>query len=246
MIATSLPVMSWITAPGVVSVIGQLLTCRSGYSHKSEIMKNNNNLFGKTAIIIVLLLISFLNGMTQTANYDTKFKAEYVLKDIHGNEIGRIKVYRNNDKIRFNKVENPGKENELNTDVYAFKNENKSYMITSGKGVKLGYKYSAEMIFLGSLTGVYMFDLGNDGTVFNSSTRAGTETVLGKECVRYNLLTSADGTSDYYMYQDNLLFKRVAATSTDGGIFEVISYDNSSEIPESLFIVPVDVQYLNN
>jgi hypothetical protein len=116
-------------------------------------------------------------------------------------------------------------------------------MVTSSSAGKFGSKHSMDMMYVGMQTGIYIFDLGNDGTVFNNNSKSGYGTVLGNDCVRYNLITAPDGGTDYYMYQDNLMLKRVAATSTDGSTIEALSFDNTTTVPESLFELPPGVIY---
>ena len=184
---------------------------------------------------------------SQNSDYDKKYTVEYSLKDIRGNEIGRIKLYRNEDKLKFTKTDNKGKENEVVTDVFIFKGEKKIYTITSSKKLKLGNKNNLDMNFVGMLTGVYILDLGNDGSIINSSRRTGTKNFLGKDCTEYTILTTADGGGTYYyFYQDNLMFRKSAMTSTDGSYMEALSYDTNTDVPDELFRVPADVQYIDN
>jgi hypothetical protein len=200
----------------------------------------------KPLAIIFFIFVYSIANYSQSTNYDVKFSAEYVLKDIKGNEINRMKLFRNGTKLKFTKVDNKGKDNETTTDIYIFKDEQKVYSIVSSKKAKFGGKHSLDMTYIGMLTGVYIFDMGNDGSIFNSSTQAGTGSVLGNECVLYDILVTADGKSEYYMYQDNLMLKRFAGTSTDGSTLEAISYDSSTDVPESIFVIPDDVQYIDN
>jgi hypothetical protein len=197
--------------------------------------------------VFLLLSLFLYPAYSQNNDFDTKYTAEYVMKDIRGSELGRLKLYRNNNKLRFSKTENKGKDDEMSTDVYVFKDENKAYMITTTKKIKLGSQHSSDlMTFVGMLTGIYILDLGNDGTIFNSSSRTGADNVLGRECAKYTIMTAPDGGSFYWMFQDNLMLKRTAATSTDGTIFEAVSYEPGTDVPESMFVVPPDVQYIEN
>ena len=198
----------------------------------------------KTILFMFLFTVYSLIIFSQT-NYDEKYSVEYVLKDIKGNEISRFKLFRNGSKLKFTKTDNKGKENESTTDIYIFKDESKAYTVISDKNIKVGNKHALDMSFIGMQTGVYIFDLGNDGSIFNNSMKAGTGSVLGYECVLYNLISYGDARTDYYMYQDNLMLKRFAGSSTDGSTIEAISYDVTGNIPESTFTLPSDVQFLD-
>ncbi|MDD5360550.1 MAG: hypothetical protein PHN88_00345 [Ignavibacteria bacterium] len=206
--------------------------------------KNITTILSSAFLLLSLFLIP---AYSQNNDFDTKYTAEYVMKDIRGSELGRLKLYRNNNKLRFSKTENKGKDDEISTDVYVFKDENKAYLITSTKKIKLGFGHSSDlMTFVGMLTGIYILDLGNDGTIFNPSIKSGTDIVLGRECFKYTIMTAPDGGSFYWMFQDNLMLKRTAATSTDGTIFEAISYEPGIDVPESMFVLPADVQFVDN
>lgn len=198
-------------------------------------------------VVILSLFFNFYNGnvLSQNTNFSAKYTVEYILKDIRGNEINKIKLYRNSDKLKFTTTSNKGKDNETTTDMYIFKNEQKVYTVISGRNSKVGTKHALDMSFVGMQTGVYILDLGNDGSIFNSNSRGGNGTVLGKDCVIYNLVTAPDGGSNYYMYQDNLMLKRFAGTSTDGSTLEAVSFDDNTEPSESNFILPTDVQFMD-
>lgn len=180
---------------------------------------------------------------------DLNYTAEYVLKDSGGNILSRLKMYRNGSKIKFVKVDNSGKSNETTTDIFIFKDEPKIYNIVTNSAGKFGTKNAVDMMYIGMQTGVYILDLGNDGTIFNSNTRVGTESVLGYDCTKYTIASQTvsgdQASSDYYLYQDNLMLKRHVGSSSQGNTIEAISYDNASVVPESIFVLPLDVQYLN-
>jgi hypothetical protein len=210
-------------------------------------LKFNNMIKSILSFVLFFLLIIVFSTViySNITDYDQKYIIEYALKDIRGNEISRIKLFRNGSKLKFTKTENKGKDNETITDMYIFKDEQKVYTVISGKKSKVGSKHVLDMSFVGMQTGVYIFDLGNDGSIFNSNSRVGNGTVLDKDCVLYNLLATADGRSDYYMYQDNLMLKRFVGTSTDGSTIEALSYDTNADVPESTFTLPSDVQFLD-
>jgi len=195
---------------------------------------------------LILFFFYSTTCFSQNNDYDKKYITEYVLKDIRGNEINKMTLYRNGSKMKFVKINNKGKEDEVTTGVYILQDEQKVYTIISSKKITIGYKHSIDMSYVGMLTGVYIFELGNDGSIFNNRTRSGNVNVIGKDCVKYNIITSPDGSSDYYMYQDNLMLKRFAGTSTDGSTLEALSYNTEVEIPESTFLLPADVQFLDN
>jgi hypothetical protein len=201
-------------------------------------------------ILLMLTLSTFIsasNIFSQT--YDTKYTIEYVLKDASGNILSRMKMYRNGSKIKFVKIDRAGKPDSSRTDIYILKDEPKIYNIITNSAGKFGTKNAVDMSYVGMQTGVYILDLGNDGTIFNSNSRAGSESVLGMECVKYTIASQTVGSdhasSDYYMYQNNLMLKRWVGSPTEGNLIEAISYDNVSDVPESIFVVPSDVQYLN-
>ena len=199
----------------------------------------------KIEIFILLFAFCIVNSAFSQNTYDVKYTVEYVLKDYRGNEINRLKLYRNGDKLKFTTTANKGKDNEQTTDIYVFKNEGKVYTATITKNFKTGNRHSLDMSFIGMQTGVYILDLGNDGSVFNTNARSGTGNVLGYECTLYNLLTSPDGGSTFYMYQDNLTLKHFAQTTTSGTTLEAVSFDNSADVPESIFTLPSDITFLD-
>jgi len=201
----------------------------------------------KRSLVFLFLLGFLLQANSQT--YDTKYTVEYALKDASGNIKSRMKMYRNGSKIKFVKLDNAGKPDSARTDIYILKDEPKVYSIITNSAGKFGTKYAVDMSYVGMQTGVYILDLPNDGIIFNSKTRAGSESVLGLECVKYTIATQSvpgdHASSDYYMYQDNLMLKRWVGSPTEGNSIEALDYDNTSDVPESMFVVPLDVQYLN-
>lgn len=203
----------------------------------------------KTYLSAILLSIIIFNGVLFSQEYDTRITAVYALKDARGTVLSKIKFFRNGNKLKFTKVDNEGKSNETTTDIYILKDEPKIYNIVSNSAGKFGSKNAVDMSYVGMQTGVYILDLGNDGTIFNSGTRVGTEMVLGKECVKYTIASQTvpgdHASSDYYMYQDNLMLKRWVGSAAEGNSIEALSYDINSDVPESIFVVPTDVQYLN-
>ncbi|MEO8514161.1 MAG: hypothetical protein ABI543_11405 [Ignavibacteria bacterium] len=201
-------------------------------------------------IILILFSFTFFRGSDiSSQTYDIKYTVEYALKDAGGNILSKMKMYRNGSKIRFVKLDRVGKPDSSTTNIYILKDEPKIYTIISNSAGKFGTKNAVEMSYVGMETGVYILDLGNDGSIFNSNSRAGTENVLGLECVKYTIASQTVGSdhasSDYYMYQDNLMLKRWVGNSSEGNSLEALNYDNTTDVPESMFIVPTDVQYLN-
>lgn len=196
----------------------------------------------KKTIFALFFLGLFVNVFSQT--YDVKYKAEYALKDARGTEISRLMHYRNGNKLKFQKVDNRGKANETTTDIYIDKDEAKIYMIITNSAGKFGTKAALDIMYIGMQTGIYILDLGNLDYIFNNNTRRGAGTVLGKECVKYTVVTDGESSSDYYMYQDNLMLRRSVGNATEGNTLEALSYEVTT-VPESTFIVPTDVQYLN-
>jgi hypothetical protein len=198
----------------------------------------------KIALILLAALNIFVTGIN-SQTYDTKYTVEYALKDARGNILSRMKLYRNGSKIKFQKFDNAGKPDSSTTNIYIFKDEPKIYSIITNSAGKFGTKNAVDMSYVGMQTGVYILDLGNDGTIFNGNSRAGSSTVLGMECVKYTIASQGDASSDYYMYQDNLMLKRWVGSTREGNSLEALTYDNTSEVPESMFVLPLDVQYLN-
>ncbi|MFI5212220.1 MAG: hypothetical protein ACHQIH_05005, partial [Ignavibacteria bacterium] len=175
----------------------------------------------------------------------TKYTIEYALKDARGNILSKMKLYRNGSKLKFVKFDNVGKPDSSVTNIYIFKDEPKIYSIITNSAGKFGTKNAVDMSYVGMQTGVYILDLPNDGKLFNTSTRAGSAGVLGMECVKYTIASDGSASSDYYMFQDNLMLKRWVGSAAEGNSLEALNYDNTSDVPESIFIVPADVQYLN-
>lgn len=199
----------------------------------------------KTILLLVTAVIFFGSAVNSQPAYDTKYTVEYALKDARGNILSKMKLFRNGSKLKFQKFDNVGKPDSTVTNIYIFKDEPKIYNIVSNSAGKFGSKNAVDMSYIGMQTGVYILDLPNDGKLFNSSTRAGSAVVLGFDCVKYTIATQGDASSDYYMYQDNLMLKRWVGSPSEGNSIEALSYDNTSDVPESIFIVPADVQYLN-
>ncbi len=201
-------------------------------------------------IVITLVFCTIFTGLDLLSQtYDTKYTIEYALKDARGNILSKMKMYRNGGKIKFVKFDRVGKPDSSTTNIYIFKDEPKIYSIITNSAGKFGTKNAVDMSYVGMETGVYILDLPNDGKIFNSNTRAGSESVLGMECVKYTIASQTvpgdHASSDYYMYQDNLMLKRWVGSPTEGNSIEALNYDNTSEVPESMFVVPTDVQYLN-
>jgi hypothetical protein len=199
----------------------------------------------KKIILVLILAGMYVNAFPQS--YDLNYTVEYVLKKTNGNEVSRMKLYRNGDKLKFTTTQNKGTDNETVVDVYIFKNEGKVYTATTGKKSKYGNRHALDLMYVFMLTGVYILEFGNDGTVFNNRTNAGTGTVLGKECVYYNILppgSPPEGHADYYLYQNNLMLKRFVGSLEEGNSLEALSYD-TSEVPESTFVLPTDIQFID-
>lgn len=203
--------------------------------------------FLAAAGFVMCMLILNTGIFSQT--YDTKYTVEYALKDASGNIKSKMMMYRNGSKIKFQKYDNAGKPDSTSTGIYIFKDEPKIYNIVTNSDGKFGTRNDVDMMYVGMQTGVYVLDLGNDGTIFNSNTRVGSESVLGMDCVKYTVASQTvpgdRASSDYFMYQDNLMLKRWVGNSAEGNSIEVLRYDNTSDVPEGIFVLPADVQYLN-
>lgn len=197
--------------------------------------------------ILFFLVFSAENIFTQS--YDTKYTVEYALKDAGGNIKSKMMLYRNGSRMKFQKFDNTGKPDSSVTSIYVFKDEPKIYNIVVNSAGKFGTRNAVDMMYVGMQTGVYILDLPNDGKLFNSSTRAGSETVLGLDCAKYTIASQTvpgdHASSDYYMYQDNLMIKRWVGNAAEGNSIEALRYDNTTDVPESIFTIPGDVQYLN-
>ncbi|MCX6157816.1 MAG: hypothetical protein NTY74_07545 [Ignavibacteriae bacterium] len=193
-------------------------------------------------VFILVLLGMYINLYPQT--YDVNYTAEYVLKDARGNEISRLKHYRNGNKLKFLKVDNSGKSNETTTEIFVIKDDAKIITVITNSAGKTGTKAALDIMYVGMQTGIYILDLGNIDYIFNNTSRAGTGNVLGMECVKYTVASNGEASSDYYMYQNNLMLKRSVGSSTEGNTIEALSYDTNI-VPESIFTIPADVQYIN-
>lgn len=198
--------------------------------------------FIKFYFLIVFILAA---GTAFSQTFDQQYSSEYVLKKSDGTEINRMKHYRSGGKLKFTKVDNAGTEKETTTDIYIFKDENMIYQVTSGRQGKIGLKKPLDFMYAGMLTGVYIFDLGNDGSLFKSSYLSGTSDVLGMPCDKYTFATQGDASSDYYIYQNNLMLKRWVGSPTEGGnSIEATSY-TAGAVDESMFILPEGITYLD-
>ena len=165
----------------------------------------------------ILFLFIFCSSLVLSQPvYDTKYSSEYVLKDARGTELNRFRHYRNGNKLKFTKVSDRGTDKETTTDIYVMKDEAKVYTVISGRGYKSGTRQTMDLSLVGMLTGVYILDLGNDGTIFNSRARNGTAAVLGRDCVVYTITAFGDAKSEYYMYQDNLMLKGWVGSVAEG------------------------------
>ncbi|CAN5651433.1 hypothetical protein BH10BAC5_BH10BAC5_03730 [soil metagenome] len=209
----------------------------------------------KKIFLLTLLLGLYANVFSQT--YDVNYTIEYALKKADGTEINRLKLFRNGDKLRFQKFSNQGKADSSTTDIYINKNDPKIYMITSNSAGKFGTKSDYDYMYAGMATGIYILDFDKmdangrsmlRSQIFTPASQSGTGTILGKECTKYTLITQSYGSetasSDYYFFQDNLMLLRHVGTQNDGNNIEALSYD-SGIVPESMFTIPVDVLYMN-
>lgn len=200
----------------------------------------------KLTVILFIFNFGFSCFIYPQNNYDTKYSAEFVLKDKSGEVLGSIKHYRSGDKLKFIKVSNKDKDNETTTEIFIFKNEGKVYTVISGKNYKLGSRHAIDLNFVVMQAGVYILDLGNDGSVFNNKTKVGPEMINGRECIRYNLVppdAPPGGITDYYFYQDNLMLKRVVGSVEENNTIEASSYDANADVPESIFTLPTGVDF---
>lgn len=200
----------------------------------------------KIIIILPLVICTIFTNMTIfSQTYDTKYTVEYALKDARGTILSKMKLYRNGSKIKFQKFDNVGKPDSSTTNIYILKDEPKIYNIVTNSAGKFGTKNAVDIMYIGMQTGVYILDIGHDGKIFNSNSRVGSSTVLGMECVKYTIASNSEASSDYYMYQDNLMLKRWVGSAAEGNSIEALTYDNTSDVPDSIFELPLDVQYLN-
>lgn len=195
----------------------------------------------KKTILVLMLLGIYINIFPQS--YDLNYSVEYALKDAGGTVLSKMKLYRNGTKMKFVKIDNAGKPNETTTDIYILKDENQVYSVVTNSAGKFGSRKALDIMYVFMQTGVYIFDLGNDGKIFNSNSRNGSGTVLGMDCEKYTVASNSEASSDYYMYQDNLMLKRSVGSVSEGNTIEALSYDNTTPVPESLFTVPADVTY---
>jgi len=190
---------------------------------------------------ILILLGMYINIFPQS--YDVNYTIEYALKDARGTVLSKMKLFRNGNNLKFSSTFNAGKPDENTTDIYIFKDERMINTIVSNSIGKFGGRRVLDMMYVFMQTGVYIFDLGNDTTIFNIRSRAGNMTVLGMECVKYTIVSGGDASSDYYMYQDNLMLKRWVGSAAEGNSIEALTFDNTTPVPESMFLVPADVTY---
>ena len=208
----------------------------------------NNYPFLSMKNLIVIFLVVICAGVlfSEPPDFDTKYKIEYALKDARGTVLSKLLLQRDGDKIKFTKVDNRGKPDEMTTEMFIFKNESKVYTVYTTSVLKMGNRHSLDLSYVGMQTGVYILDLGNDGTLFNSSYINGTETVLGKECTRYIIVSQGDARSEYDMYQNNLMLKRWVGSTAEGNSIEALSFDGTSDIPAGTFTLPTGVEFTDN
>lgn len=197
----------------------------------------------KRSLVFLFLLGFLLQANSQT--YDTKYTIEYVLKNASGVIQSRMKLYRDGSRMKFEKLDNSGKPDSTRTEIFIFKDEPKIYNIVSNSAGKFGTKNAVDLSYVGMQTGVYILDLENERRLFNSSLVSGSGSVLGMECVKYTIASDGEASSDYYMYQDNLMLKRWVGNAAEGNSIEALNYDNTSAIPESTFTLPAGVNFLN-
>lgn len=199
----------------------------------------------KKSILISALLFCCLicDAFSQDPAYDLKYAVNYELKDINGNVKGGVKLYRDNDKMRFTATENRGTDLEKTTDIYIFKTEGKIYTVITGRGYKSGSRHAIDISFIGMQTGVYIIDLGDPIPLFPASEISGNGAVLGKDCVRYLIASFGDAKSEYFMYQNNLMLKRFVGSSAEGNTLEATSYDTNADIPAGTFTLPAGVDF---
>ncbi len=211
----------------------------------------------KILFALSLVFLASFHTMIYAQTYDVIYNIEYALKKTDGTEISRLKLFRNGDKLKFQKIDRPGKADSSRTDIYIDKNEPKIYMIISNSAGKFGTKSDYDYMYAGMQTGIYILDFDKidasgrymlRSQIFTTASQSGTATLLGKECTKYTLITQSNGSetasSDYYFYQDNLMLLRHVGTQNDGNNIEALSYD-TSVVPESIFDVPLDVSWLN-
>lgn len=167
------------------------------------------------------------------------------MKNASGVVQSRMKLYRDGSRMKFEKLDNSGKPDSTRTEIFIFKDEPKIYNIVSNSAGKFGTKNAVDLSYVGMQTGVYILDLENERRLFNSSLVSGSGSVLGMECVKYTIASDGEASSDYYMYQDNLMLKRWVGNAAEGNSIEALNYDNTSAIPESTFTLPAGVNYLN-
>ena len=192
-----------------------------------------------------ITVVLFILGMTFnlfSQPYDTHYSIEYALKKADGTLISLMTMVRDGDKMKFTKINNRGKDDENKVDVYVFKNEGKVYTINTYRTFKMGTRHALDMSYVGMLTGVYLFELGNDGTIFNSNSLSGNTSVLGNDCTVYILATQGDAKSEYDMYQDNLMLRRFVGSPTEGNVLEATTFNKDAVISPSEFVIPADVQ----
>ncbi len=197
----------------------------------------------KKTILLTAFVFCLFHVRAYSQDYDLKYTVNYELKDARGDVKGSVKLYRDNDKMRFTSTENRGTDLEKTTDIYIFKNEGKIYTVITGRGYKTGSRHAIDISFVGMQTGVYIIDLGDPIPLFPASEISGSGQVLGRDCTRYLITSFGDAKTEYFMYQNNLMLKRSIGSTTEGNTIEATSYDNTSDIPPGTFTLPTGVDF---
>jgi hypothetical protein len=180
-------------------------------------------------LIISLLFLTLFKLSAQD-----KYKVEYEFFETGGEHRKTFTLSRDGDKIKIKGVDKYGG----TVTMYIYKDERAIYTLTEQRDVKIGTKFNGlDCSYVGMQWGVYILDLDKCEFVLQSSTLQGTATVAGKECNMYNMMTSGDLRTDYYFYNNNLMLKRTAPTTT----IQALSFDDNPVFAPDEFTKPANI-----
>ncbi len=184
------------------------------------------------------LIIFFLFFTCLKLTAQDKYAIDYEYSEKDGQNKKPFTLYRDGDKIKFKGVDKYGS----TVTMYILKNENTIYTVTENKATTIGVKFTGlDCSYVGMQWGVYILDLEKCEFLLNSSTVQGTANVAGKECTIYNIIQSGDARTDYYIYNNNLMLKRTAPTTT----IQATSFNESPTFAADEFKIPSGIEWIN-
>jgi hypothetical protein len=180
-----------------------------------------------------LLLLFFMSLKLMAQD---RYIVEYQYSEKDGANKKTFTLYRDGDKIKFKGLDKYGN----TVTMWAFKDEKNIYTLTENSATKIGTKYKGmDCSYIGMQWGVYILDLDNCDFLLGSSTPQGAESVAGKECSAYNIMQQGDIRTDYYIYDNKLMLKRTAPTTT----IEATSFNDNPTFSADEFTLPAGIEW---